>query len=350
MAGDTTSDGRTLDEVDLAPLTARVERSTAYNALDAADDDGAAGEVAGMRGMYRVVAGTGIAAIIVGIVLWLVVPDGSDARAVTTLIVGGSGVLITGFVLLVRSAPSRAYRIARFAERNGLAFTWLRRSPGYEGMPFAFGNSHRRWMIVSGRRGGRPIEIGNLSFTEGEWRRYGRRCGYVAIRLPGRLPHMILDAGHSNGLLGMTLPQEPRRDQQLDVGAGRAFRLYVAEGAQTFARALFTPDAVSGFVELAKRYDVEILGDCLFLYSRTAASTTSPRRWLAQLEAIDTLGRAIPGWAVWDLVRSVRKGSIARIPRLAMGKVRTGSLLLGIVVVVVLLAITALIVVLPSLI
>ncbi|MGI6879940.1 hypothetical protein [Microbacterium sp. gxy059] len=237
------------------------------------------------------------------------------------------GAMLAGLLLLVgsllglrRSSLATACRIDRFAERNGMRFDRWRGRSGYAGMPFAYGNGHQRLHVVRGRRDGIPVEFGNLQYDT--VRAIPRRCGYVAIRLPERLPHMVLDARHSSALFGLTLPVPPHASQRVDVGAGRSFTPYAVDGADRVARTMFAPDVLALFQEVAKRFDIEIVGDMLFLYSRGDASTNSAKRWGRQLSLVDALVAAIPTWSVWELARRQNRGRGAHYPAMRTSHAR----------------------------
>ena len=187
---------------------------------------------------FRIAAVVALVAIAAGLALWWWEVDIGEERLVPTLIGGGLLTLITSAVVLKRSGAPRAYQISQFAHANDFSFDRLMDSAGYEGMPFRYGREHRRWMVVSGVIGGRPVEFGNLAFVEPTtMKNIPRRCGYIAIRLPARLPQMVLNSGHSSILFGFTLPEPPHRDHELDVGAGRAFRLCTAQYGEHIAQA-----------------------------------------------------------------------------------------------------------------
>ncbi|MGI6879919.1 hypothetical protein NHL53_14335, partial [Microbacterium sp. gxy059] len=227
---------------------------------------------------------------------------------------------ISGAVVLRRMSAATAYRIARFAEANGLSFRRWTSGAGYAGMPFTYGHGHDRFLVLNGRRKGRPVEFGNLSFLEGVGRYMPRRCGYVAIGLPRALPHMVLDARHSQALLGLTLPNPPHASQRVGVGAGRAFSLYAVDGAEPIARALFTPEIVDRFAVLARRFDMEITGDRLFLYSRRDVSTGSADRWRETMGMVDDIAGSVSTWPVWPVVRGMR--GVTDHPPMRTGRVR----------------------------
>ncbi|WP_140400655.1 hypothetical protein [Gulosibacter sp. 10] len=311
--------------IDVTPLSLHVSNDDieARFGRDAGEDPAVAAHVESRRSMFRTVAVVGTILVAIGVAIIAVdAMTGLDGTAWggSLAVIGGLPAAIAGTLALRRMSPATAYRIARFAEANGLSFRRWKAGAGYTGMPFAYGHGHSRFLVLNGRRKGLPVEFGNLSFSEGAGRHVWRRCGYVAIGLPGALPHMILDARHSQALLGLTLPNPPHKDHRVDVGSGRSFALVAAEGAEPIARALFTPEVVERFARLAKRFDMEIRGDRLFLYSRRDVSTGSADRWRETMGMVDDVAGSVSTWPVWPMVRGMR--GVADHPPMRTGRVR----------------------------
>lgn len=316
---------RNVDDIDVAALTLRASNHAIAERFGpaAGEEPSVAAHVDSRRSMFRTFAVLGAVLVAIGVAIIVVdtvtgfdgaVWDGSLA------VVAGLTAGIAGVAAMRRMSPETAYRIARFAEANGLSFQRWKGGAGYAGMPFTYGHGHNRFLVLNGRRKGRPVELGNLSFLEGTGRYMWRRCGYIAIGLPHALPHMILDARHSQALLGLTLPHPPHQDHHVDVGAGRAFTLATVEGAEPIARALFTPDVVALFARLAKRFDMEIKGDRLFLYSRRDVSTGSVERWRETMSMVDDVAGSVSTWPVWPVVRGMR--GVTEYPPMRVSRMR----------------------------
>ncbi|MGI6879952.1 hypothetical protein, partial [Microbacterium sp. gxy059] len=207
----------------------------------------------------------------------------------------------------LRFSADTAARIARFADRNDMRFRLWRPGGGYEGLPFSSGVDHARFATVSGSRRGTPVEFGNL-VSRAQAGFLDRHVGYIAIRLPERLPPMAVDAGRLARVFGVPLPSQRHRSQRVDVGAGRSFRLYVADGAEPVARALFDPETVALFARVATRFDAEFAGRHLILSSRRLVSTGSAWRWREEIRLVDEVVAVLGASPAWDLVRRWARG------------------------------------------
>lgn len=332
-------------EFDLSALSAPVDRRAARAFFDS--DDPAMiqleEQVMGRHRRYRIFAIVGVVAFLIGLALHFCLPLDDDGRLERLLIGCGLLAIVICVFQLRRTGAMRAYQIARFAEANGFRFSHLKQSAGYEGMLFTTGWDHHRWMTVNGTIRGRPVEFGNLTFTQGGARHYTRMRGYIAIRLPARLPRMLITA-RSNPLFTTTIPDYPHRDDLVDVGQGRAFRLYAPEGAAVIARALCTADAVALFAGLANRYTIEITGDMLFLTRFREVSVGRARQWRQQLADVQALTRMIGVSDVWQAMRAQPKRFLAQLPEMRQHFISRSPVLTALILVAGIVAIPVLIV------
>ncbi|MBP2435578.1 hypothetical protein [Microbacterium amylolyticum] len=172
-------------------------------------------------------------------------------------------------------------------------------------------------MIVNATLAGRRVEFGNLSYIETSGRSASRQRGYIAMRLPARLPRMVIIKRESP-YFPLTIPFFPHSNAAVDVGQGRAFRLYVPDGAEFIARALFTPETTRLFARLAKRYSMEIVGDTILLTRFRPVSTGSTRQWRRQLGDMTDLAAAVNRSTVWQLMRRQPKRFVQRLPEIRL--------------------------------
>lgn len=318
--------------VDLRAFDEPVDRRAARAFFDS--DDPAVvqveDQVMARHRRLRVLVIVSFVVCLVGIVLWSSLPEDGDDRLAFTLTFGGLLGAVTSFVELRRSSAPRAYQVARFASDNGFAFSYLQDSAGYEGMRFVNGEHHQRWLTVNGRVGGKPVEFGNLTFALNRT----RRLGYIAMRLPAHLPTMLITA-RSNPLLTLALPEYPARENLVDVGAGRRFRVYASAGAEHVVRALCTPEAVTALAALAKRYTIEIAGDVLFLYRRGDAVTARGRRWKEQIDDVEALARVLDSSQVWPLMRAQSSRFLRSLPAMRQHFVTRSPIAMALIIVAV---------------
>lgn len=182
---------------------------------------------------------------------------------------------------------------------------------GYAGVPFAHGAEHERFGLLTYTVHDLQVEIGHLASQVSDRLRAptGRRHAYVVVRLPQRLPHMILSFGHLSTVFGVrVVPEQWHRSQLVDVGFGRRARLFVADGGEQLARTFFSPEMVRLFEGAGRTYDIEIRDRNLYLFASRSAAAGSSRRWSGQRALLDELVAALAGSRVWEVIRRQSAG------------------------------------------
>ncbi|MDT9591643.1 hypothetical protein RDV89_01095 [Nocardioides zeae] len=189
----------------------------------------------------------------------------------------------------VTFSPAVLARLERLADRTGGRFTPWRTGVGDNtAHPFTESAGTDCFAVVNYVDQGVAVEVGHLSTHKTAGLR--KLNAYVAIRLPRRVPHLVVDFGHLRQILGVrVVPTSWHRSQRVDVGGGRRFPLFVADGGEQFARTFFTPDVVRAFRAVGRSYDVEIRGDRVYLLSRRSIASGSERRLQRQRELVDDL-------------------------------------------------------------
>lgn len=208
---------------------------------------------------------------------------------------------------MVNFSPGAIARLEDLSPHvDGRFSLWKAGTGGYAGVPFAYGVEHERFGILNYTVHEMPVEIGHLSSQVSARYRApaGRKHAYVAVRLPGRLPHMILSFGHLSRVLGVRVaPDQWHRSQRVEVGFGRRARLFVADGGEQLARTLFTPESVQVFQRLGRSYDIEIKDQCLYLFASRSVAAGSERRWHEQRKLVEGLAASLSRSGVWEFVR-----------------------------------------------
>lgn len=120
----------------------------------------------------------------------------------------------------------------------------------------------------------------------------GGPTGYLAITLPRRMPHMILDARGNDPRFGSSLPRPPVLDQHLSLEGDfdSHFRLFVPTGYERDALYVFTPDLMALVIDEAGDFDVELRDDRLFVYSRGGFRLQDPATWARFARIIEVVG------------------------------------------------------------
>lgn len=184
-------------------------------------------------------------------------------------------------------------RRVRFAQANRLAYIHEMRAPRYPGVLFGVGE-HRRAEGCFRRLDAPEFDLGSYRFSTGDGRsRAVQRWGYVAMRLPRRLPHMVLDALGNNSLLGgAPLPLAFAREQVLSLEGDfdRHFTLYCPTQYERDALYIFTPDLMALLIDESGAFDVEVVDDWMFLYRRGGLAIDDPATLRGVFRIIDTVG------------------------------------------------------------
>ena len=232
-------------------------------------------------------------------------PDGRPSPiGIGFLLFFAAVVAMIGYALvkLFHGRAERRYRLARFAEANGMTWTSAVANPALPGMIFGEGRNREATDVVRGPRP-RWVEVGNYTYKTGSGKsEQTHKWAYVEMRLDTPLPHIVLDAVGNNGLFGASnLPATFGRDQRLSLEGDfdRYFALHCPKGYERDALYLFTPDVMARFIDNAAALDVEIVDDRLFLYARRELSTTDPAVWEWILGTVDAIDDKLAQWARW---------------------------------------------------
>jgi hypothetical protein len=218
------------------------------------------------------------------------------------VILGGIVLGVVFGIRAFRNSGVRAYRLATFAQANGMVYAGRIPAPALPGMIFSQGSSRQS---IDAVRGDVPrfVEFANYLYTTGSGKNQTtHRWGYVAIKLDVPLPHIVLDALGNNGLFGASnLPASFDADQRLSLEGDfdKYFTLSCPRGYERDALYLFTPDIMARFIDNAAALDVEIVDDWLFLYARRDFSTLDPATWAWLFSVVGALLDKLAQWARW---------------------------------------------------
>ncbi len=164
-------------------------------------------------------------------------------------------------------------RLEAFAAANELVYAPRDRNSRYGGRRWDDGTTWRLDHVTPKSNG--DVDYGSVGRTG----RYGvdeTGIGYIAIRVDRRLPHIVLRRGSGFGVVG----EGPELKLE-GIGADET-TLLVPEGYESDALYIFTPDVMAVLLDAASDFDVEIVDDWLFLFTKpldVADPETHRRVW-----------------------------------------------------------------------
>lgn len=158
-------------------------------------------------------------------------------------------------------------RLYRFAMSNNLQFLRNRIDPSYAGMIFDEGHSRAVEVAFVFPNG---VEIGNYRYVTGSGKnRATHYWAYVKVKLPRRLPHMVLDA-KKNNLFGkvsnLTDTFNSSQTLSLEGDFNNHFTLYAPKQYERDALYVFTPDVMARLIDSGSGFDMEVIDDELYIY------------------------------------------------------------------------------------
>ncbi len=213
--------------------------------------------------------GLGIAFVVFGVLLAMLDPTDIELLLVWLMFAGFA--FIAAYLLYI--VTGNTVRMNEFAAQNALKYVTSYDYDNRPGLIFSAGDSRvfPQLLLAEGRD---FVELGNYHYTTGSGKsRQVHDFGFMRIKLPRRLPNMVLDSKKNNFFGG--------RLSNLNVGFGGAqklslegdfdkyFTLYAPEQYKRDALYVFTPDVMQALVTAAHAYDCEVIDDDLYIYSST---------------------------------------------------------------------------------
>lgn len=225
--------------------------------------------------------------IVVAVVVFMLIIFGAIMSAQAA---GGKGIppfmmfiwvaSLFGFVAVAyfssRKRSQTLVRLERFATANGMRLRYDVSSPVFAGMIFDEGHSRELKESLVMADG---TELGNYQYVTGSGKnRSTHSFGYIRIPLARALPHMVLDA-RSNNLFGAlsNLPDTFHRDQTLSLEGDfdKHFTLYAPKQYERDALYVFTPDVMAKLIDEGSKYDMEVIGKELYVYTSGRLNLTN---------------------------------------------------------------------------
>jgi hypothetical protein len=187
----------------------------------------------------------------------------------------------------------RLVRLDRFAVKNGLEFRYdAPMGLGNNGMIFDEGHSRK---LNEGFFFPDMTELGNYEYVVGNGKNQNTHYwAYLKVRLPRKLPHMVLDAKKNNifgKISNLTDTFDRGQVLSLEGDFNEHFTLYAPKQYERDALYVFTPDVMAKVIDSGSAYDMEVVDDELYLYRSgkiNLASETELRSLLSIVEQIGT--------------------------------------------------------------
>lgn len=185
-------------------------------------------------------------------------------------------------------------RLRDFAQRNNMTYQTNVDYDERGGIIFGSGHSKVfRQLFVAEHRD--FVELGNYEYTTGSGKnRQTHSHGFMRIKLPRRLPNMVLDSKKNNFFGGRfsNLSVGFGRDQHLSLEGDfdKYFTLYAPVQYKRDALYVFTPDVMQTLVTAAHAYDCEVIDDNLYIYGSTRFAL-GDRQLITELDSIARLLR-----------------------------------------------------------
>lgn len=130
------------------------------------------------------------------------------------------------------------------------------------------------------------FELGNMRIVGQQERSYsGPTYGYLRIKLPRRLPHMMLQSKSPTALpIAGTIDSEQRLS--LEGNWDHSFTLYAPKDYEADALYVFTPDIMQKFMDRVGQFNCEIVDDELYFFAPSRFDLTKPTVITSLLELV----------------------------------------------------------------
>lgn len=226
--------------------------------------------------------GVAIGIVVVGALLIIALLKSNTTVGATVLYAGVFGILAGGTIWAAVQQRWQNAMLEKFALVNSLHLEIQVRDPWYNGLFFQIGKDRLLTQIITVPTDSTPVEVGNYRYITGDGRSRRRHdVGFVHIKLPRRLPNIVLDAKSNNPLRVSNLPEDFNRNQILPLEGDfdDYFTLYVPREYQQDALYIFTPDVMAALVDHARNFDIEIVDDDLYLYASSKLELATQSTW-----------------------------------------------------------------------
>ncbi len=184
-------------------------------------------------------------------------------------------------------------KLRQFAESNFMTFSDALPAHDENGMLFQTDKTPEN--VIQYSKNGLQLEMGTIVAP---YRRAFVRTTqpYTYLRLPISeiFPHVVLESERNNTLNLDTVPQGISRKNSLSLEGDfdHFFSLYAPEDMKANALYIFTPDIMALLIDDEHAFDLEIVGDSLYLY--TPGLVIAERSVIARfVDFVNTIGQKI---------------------------------------------------------
>lgn len=203
------------------------------------------------------------------------------------------GLIIVVTVVATKIQTKKLAKLYRFALHNNLTLKANISNPTYAGAIFDERNGHSR-TISQALAFPDGSEIGNYHYTTGSGKNSQMHVWtYARVQLKRQLPNMLLDS-KKNNMFGTfsNLPNSMKSGQMLSLEGdfNKYFTLYAPVEYKQDALYVFTPDVMAAIIDAGQDYDIEVIGDSLFLYRSQTISIDSELELTKILSILNRIG------------------------------------------------------------
>ncbi|RFA07510.1 hypothetical protein B7R21_15075 [Subtercola boreus] len=200
---------------------------------------------------------------------------------------------LTGLFLLRRFARANRMRVKLEWEASVASVRAAGTSvPGFPGTMFAPPGG-RAVVVAPLLVSDSPrVRVGHVQYFLFSERARTQDWVFAEIPLPRSMPNIWLHSQRSGAAMPFSVAGGER--VRLEGDFDRHFDTYAREGAQQEALYVLTPDVMALLIDNASRFDVEIVDDRLYLYTRGYFDVLiDPSWWQAVADVMNTVGRKV---------------------------------------------------------
>jgi hypothetical protein len=194
-------------------------------------------------------------------------------------------VIVAGIIWAPRNMM-RNVRLWKVCRANGLTFQEQVQNTRLAGAPFASGRHSLTRPMISNKEATVGWHQINNDGNDNKVRIY-RPFTFGAARLPRQVPHIVLKNRVSDVVLMPQLAGAVKLELEGDFS--ETFLLYCPTGYEIDALQIFTPDVMAACLDLAGDAEIELVGEWLFVYTRSAAPFKDPVKLFALFKVMGAL-------------------------------------------------------------